>query len=375
MIVVLAFNLRPAITALPPVLPDLGITKPAQSVLVALPVLCFGLAAFAGPTLRRRMGEEKGLFLALLVLAAGMLLRAVWAGAVGLFAGTLVVGISIAMLNVQLPSLIRRRFPTRLGPLTAAYTTALSAGAAIAAAATVPVMRLGGSIAFALAFWAVPVVIAAALWVPMLRTGEAPAKSEVRPADAARVWRSPLAWQVTLFFGLQSLVYFALVSWMPAIYRDRGLDASTGGVLLGVLSAIGVLGNLAAPLLAARFGDDRKVVAAGVLLTGSGLLALLLGPVWLAVAAVVGLGLGLGACFSLALYLIPARSGDSAIAARLSSMAQGVGYLMGAVGLVGVGLLHSVSGSWAIAILALIGFVTLQGLAGLQAGRHRMLGA
>src|SRR3954470_22889544 len=144
--VVLAFNMRTAIGEIPPVLPDLGLSSTGQSILATVPVVCFGLAALAAPALRARLGEERGLLLVLVVLLGGVIVRAAWPGG-GLFPGTVLVGCEIAVMNVLVPSLIRRRFPAKVGLMTGVYTTALVAGGSLAAATTVPLRdATGGSL-------------------------------------------------------------------------------------------------------------------------------------------------------------------------------------------------------------------------------------
>src|SRR3954451_24160063 len=143
-VVLLALNMRTAVAEIPPVLPDLGLSNAAQSVLATVPVVCFGLAALGAPALRARLGEERGLMLALVVLLGGLLIRAAWPQDVGLFGGTVLVGCAIAMMNVLVPSLVQRRFPGHVGLMTGVYTTALVTGGSIAAGLTVPLPDAAG---------------------------------------------------------------------------------------------------------------------------------------------------------------------------------------------------------------------------------------
>jgi MFS transporter, CP family, cyanate transporter len=137
-VVFVALNMRTAVAEIPPVLPDLGLSSAAQSVLAAVPVICFGLAALGAPALRTWLGEERGVLLALVVLFAGILARAVWPESVGLFGGTVLAGCAIAVMNVLVPSLVRRRCPGHVGLMMGVYTTALVGGGSLAAATTVP---------------------------------------------------------------------------------------------------------------------------------------------------------------------------------------------------------------------------------------------
>jgi CP family cyanate transporter-like MFS transporter len=373
-VVVLAFNMRTAIGEIPPVLPDLGLSTAAQSILATVPVICFGLAALAAPALRARFGEERGLLAVLCVLLVGVLVRAVWPSG-GLFPGTVLVGCAIAVMNVLTPSLVRRRFPGHVGLMTGVYTTALVAGGSLAAATTVPLRDAAdGSLHVALGIWAIPIAIALLVWLPQRRHRALPAVGGGREAIRA-LGRSRVAWYVTLFMGMQSLLYYAPLSWLPAIHRDQGIDAATAGFLLSLLNLISIPTTFLAPVLAHKMADQRKAVAGCVALTAIGLLGILLAPSSTAVVWVVILGLGQGAALSLALLMIVLRAGDDHTAARLSSMAQGFGYLIAATGPLVMGLLHAATGSWDVALAWLVALCGVELAVGLAAGRRRVVHA
>lgn len=372
-IVLVSLNLRMAVTSVPPILPDLGLSGAGESLLATLPVLLFGAAAAAGPALRARLGEEHGMFVALAVLLSGVLVRAVWPEAL-LFPGTVIACAGIAVLNVLVPSIVRRRFPERVGPMMGLYTMSLIGGATLAAGLTVPVRdATGGSNGVALGVWAIPLVFAMLAWVPLLQGAD---RNAGRFGETTvSVWRSPLAWQVTLFMGFQSLTYFGPLSWLPTIYREEGLSSAAAGGLLSVFNALGLVSSLAAPILAQRMRDQRGAVAASVALTASGILGLLIAPGSGALLWAVLLGLGQGAALSLAMLMIVMRAPDDDTAARLSSMAQGVGYLVAALGPVGMGLLHGLSGGWTVPLLALLAVAVAELAIGLAAARNRVVTA
>jgi CP family cyanate transporter-like MFS transporter len=373
-VVVVAFNMRTAIGEIPPVLPDLGLSSAGQSILATVPVVCFGLAALAAPALRARLGEERGLLLVLVILLAGVLVRAAWPGG-ALFPGTILVGCGIAVMNVLVPSLIRRRFPDKVGLMTGVYTTALVAGGSIAAATTVPLRDAGGgSLHIALGIWALPVVIAIAAWLPQRRHRALPPVAGGREAIRA-LGRNPVAWYVTLFMGMQSLLYYAPLSWLPEIHRDQGIDATTAGFLLSTLNLISIPTTFLAPVLAHKMRDQRPAVAGCVLLTVIGLLGIMLAPSSTALVWVVVLGLGQGAALSLALLMIVLRAADDHTAARLSSMAQGFGYLLAATGPLVMGLLHAATGGWKVPLGWLVALCGVELAAGLAAGRARLVRA
>lgn len=375
-LVLVAINLRPALSSLAPVLKavqeGLGLSGSSIGLLTTLPVLCFGLAGPLAPALARRFGSEQVLGAMLLLLAAGILLRA--AGVTGLFAGTLLAGASIGVVNVLLPGILKRDFADRADRVTGLYTMALSLGAALAAGLTVPVAQWSGSWRIALAFWALPALLAALAWRPWQRSPHTP---QPLPPRSASLLRDPLAWQVTLYMGLQSSLAYCVFGWLPAILQNRGLTAMEAGFSLSVSVLIQLITALGAPLLASahvrRGGDQRATIALMLTLTLSGLLGCLFAPAATLWLWIVLLGLGQGGTFSMALALIVLRSRDAATAARLSGMVQGVGYTLAALGPFAVGLLHEITGGWG----ALGGLFTVISVAalvcGLQAGRQRFV--
>src|SRR5262249_11809000 len=244
----LGFNLRAAITSLPPVFPELAgrlqLSALEISVLAATPVICFGVVSGIAPSLSRRLGEERVLLAALILLTAGLILRGAAPGTL-LFPGTVLAAAAIAVMNVLLSSLIKRRWPQRAGFLVGLYIMTLSAGAIAGSLLSVPVYQASGrSIPLALGWLAIPAAIGVILGPPRAGGGAAPGPAPAaipatvagaRPgAGRSPLWRHALAWQVTLFMGMQSLLYYGSVSWLPTIFRDRGVSASAAGGLLGV---------------------------------------------------------------------------------------------------------------------------------------------
>jgi CP family cyanate transporter-like MFS transporter len=366
-VALIAFTMRQPVAGVPPLLDRLGLGGTAQSLLVTIPVLCFALGALAGPALRRRLGEERAVFVLLVAIVAGLLLRAYspeWA----LFSGTVVTGLAIAVLNVLIPSLVKRRFPTSVGAMMAVYTMAITLGASLAAGVTVPVVQaMSGSTAWGLAVWALPVAAALLVWAPQLQVG---ADCDVTQTKARSLWRDWLAWNVMAFMGLITLIYFAVLSWLPGIYIDRGVTEARAGFLLMVMNVTGLIGNFVAPIVAERMRDQRAAVVATVAFGTAGVLGIWLAPTSTALIWVTLFGIAQGSALSLALLLIVLRAADPDTAARLSSMAQAGGYLIGAAGPLVMGLLYTATGSWT-GPLAFLLAMTLLGLPpGLVAGRN-----
>jgi CP family cyanate transporter-like MFS transporter len=384
-------NLRTAITSLPPLFPDLQtrlhLSSATLSLLAATPVICFGVVSAFTAWLNRRYGEEVILQLALVLLTAGLLLRGVAPGAM-LFPGTVLAASAIAVLNVLLSSMAKRRWPERAGLLVGIYLTTLSAGAILSSLLSVPLYRSsGGSVRLALGVWALPAALAVLLWLPQLRyrtAGPAPGTADGAAAGAAgtaptragvKVYRYALAWQVTAFMGLQSLLYYAALSWLPTIFQDRGASAVTAGNLLALMGAGNLATSLIVPVLAHRSPSQRALVVPSLLGTAAGLAGSLWAPLGSAPFWVLVLGVSQGSCLGLAIFFMMARAPDADVAASLSAFAQSVGYLAASAGPLEVGLLHSATGSWNIPVVLLLVLCAAELATGLMAGRPLTLPA
>ncbi len=378
----LAFNLRAMVTGLPPVFPELQsvlhISSASLAVLAAVPVLCFGTFSGFGAPLSRRYGEERVLSGALLALALGLVLRSVAPSAL-LFPGTIIAGGGIALMNVLLPSLVKRRVPDRAGLLIGLYLLTLAVGAIVASGLAVPVFTAAGggltATRLALGLWAGPAVIAAVVWLPQLRYRTMPEAGRAGAVGALALRRSALAWQVTLFMGLQSLSYYAALSWFPTMFRDRGASAAYAGTLLALMNLGNGVTALLVPVLAHRATDQRWLAAIAVAATGAGLSGAGFGPSGLAPGFVLLLGLGQGATLGLGVYYTMARAPNPVMAASLSAFAQGIGYLIASTGPLLIGFAHTASDGWSVPIIILLGVAVVQLITGWLAGRARTVSA
>ena len=372
----LGFNLRGAIAGLPPIFPEfqtrLHLSNAEVSLLAAAPVICFGVISGLAAPLARRLGEERTLLLAIVALIAGLALRAVDPGTL-LFPGTILACAGIAIMNVLLGSLIKRRWPERAGFLVGIYITTLSIGAIIASLVSVPLYdAANGSLLLTLGWLVVPAVIGTLLWLPQLRAGAASGGNKATTGPrrmAGGLWRQGLTWQVTLFMGTQSLLYYATLSWLPTIFRDRGVSATGAGDLLGVLGIGNLALALAAPMLAQRMRSQHALVIPIVIGIAVGTAGALWAPVGSAIAWMLILGAAQNAALGLAIYFTVARAPDPAAAASLSAIAQAVGYLFASTGPLEVGLLHSATGSWNPPVIVLLVLTILLLVSGLLAAR------
>lgn len=369
-LVLVAMNLRPALSSLSPLLSkvsdSLGLSAAKAGLLTTLPVLCLGLFAPLAPILARRFGAERVVLGILLTLAAGIILRSSF-GEAGLFAGSLIAGASIGIIGVLLPGIVKRDFVKQAGTMTGVYTMALCLGAAVAAGATVPLSQyFDDSWAIGLGFWIVPAVVAALFWLPQVGHKHGTHRVAYRVKG---LLRDPLAWQVTLYMGLQSSLAYIVFGWLPSILIGRGLSATEAGLALSGSIIVQLISSLAAPWLATRGKDQRLAIVVVMLLTLGGLFGCLYAPIEGLWGWAILLGLGQGGTFSLALTLIVLRSRDSHVAANLSSMAQGFGYTLASLGPLAVGLLHDWTGGWGATgwVFAVIGVGAI--VTGCGAGR------
>jgi CP family cyanate transporter-like MFS transporter len=368
-IVVVAFNLRPALASVGPLIGDIregtGLSNAALGVLTSLPLLAFAGFSVLAPALGRRLGVERAVAAALALIVVGTAARGLPSVAL-LFAGTLVLGIGVAVGNVLLPALAKRDFADRSGWITSLYSSSMGFGAAVAAGASVPLAQLTGWRA-SLALWAVPGLLAFFWWLPRVR--ETSSVVGRRAGGMVHLLTSPLAWWIALFMGFQSLSFYVVLAWLPDLLVASGASESEAGWLLALSQATGLGGTLLVPLWADRLTDQRRIVWILATLEGVSLAGLLVSPAVPPALSVGLLGFVLGGTFGLALTFLLVRASDSEAASELSGMAQSVGYLLAAVAPPLIGLVRDVSGGWTLPVWILMAVVVGKAGAGLRSAR------
>jgi CP family cyanate transporter-like MFS transporter len=374
-VLLLALNLRPAVTDVPSILDEIGskldYSGVLLTVLTTIPVVCFAAFSPVAGWVGRRLGDERSLGIAIVAVAAGQAVRAL-APSAAMLAGTAVTAAGIALMNVLLSSLVKRRAPHRAAHLLGAYLAMLYLGAMAGSAISVPLYRSGGhSISLPLGVWVAPAVLAAVLWVPQLGRHTVPEPSA--RAVGVPLLGNRLAWWVTGFMGLQSLTFYGALSILPDLYRSRGMDPSTAGLVNTMLSVGGLISAVSAPVVVARFGVGRPVLVASAVASVLTTAAPLFVPLGAALPCAFVLGLTQGVTISLALYFIMARAATPEVAGALSGMAQGFGYLIAVTGPLGAGLLHSATGSWGPSIGLLIAFTVATFACGVVAAQDRVI--
>lgn len=375
-ILLIAMNLRAPFTSVATLLESLrqslGFNATAAGMLMILPLLAFVIVSPCVPALARRLGLERSLGLALVTIAAGVVVRA-QGTMLALYLGIALIGAGIAVGNVLLPSLVKRAFPQHIALLTSCYVLTMGIMAAIASTAMVPLEQsspLGWRFAFAV--MVVLPVLTLLVWWPQLSSKTAPVITEAATHPATPLWKVPLAWQVTCYMGLNSLLFYTINSWLPSILADNGFALGQAGSLHGLLQLASALPGLVLVPLMPRLKDQRLIAMLAPCMTIAGLLGLWMAPQW-AIIWVALIGGGTGATFILALSFVGLRARHSLQAASLSSMAQTLGYLLAALGPPIIGRLYDWQGNWQMALLscAAIGIV-MAGIGGL-AGRDIQL--
>jgi len=376
LMILVALNLRPALSSLAPMLiriqQALGLSADAIGILTTLPVLCLGIFAPLAPWLTRRLGAERTLSLALLLLAASLLVRANASVAL-LYLGTIGAGAAIGIAGTLLPALVKRELPQGADLVTGVYTMALCLGGALGAGFSVPLADIFGDWRLSLGSWAGLALLALIAWRwrmphPWPATDDAP-----RRGPRVRVFRQALAWQVTGYMGSQSALAYIVFGWLPALLQKRGLGEAEAGWLLAASVMGQLVTALGAPWLGRLGRDQRPTILILLTCTAAGLVILLQAPLAWRWVGVMLLGLGQGGSFSMALTLIVLRSATAQLAGKLSSMVQGIGYAIAALGPLLVGILIGRTDNLTVITAALLGFVLAAALCALLAGRRRQL--
>lgn len=395
-----ALNLRPAISGLGPLLEEvrdgLGMNGTVAGLLTSVPPLCFAIFGGLAPRLARQKGPAAVVLAGMVAITVGLVLRPFAGGTATFLATTALALAGIAVSNVLMPVVVKHWFPDRVGTMTGVYSMALAMGTSGSAALAVPMTdALGGSWRVGLGVWAVLGAVAIVPWAVVLRdrsarapepqaeqeavpeeTEEAEERNRARkPAAAAaplRITKSPTAWWLAVFFGLQASAAYITMGWLPQIFRDAGVSASSAGLMLAVTMGMGIPLSFVLPKMAARMRHQGPLV---LVLGACGLISY--AGLWLAPASGAwawALVLGISNCaFPLALTMIGMRSRSSAGVVKLSAFSQSTGYLISIPGPLLVGALHDVSGGWNVPLVLMAALMVGQMAVGLLAGRDRVI--
>ncbi|MDY0393263.1 MFS transporter [Virgibacillus halophilus] len=365
-IIVLALNLRPAITSVGPLIgiirDDIGLSNWSAGMLTSLPLIAFAVMSPIVPWLRHRLSNEWAMLVGLFLLSGGIGIRSMplaWL----LFAGTLLIGFGIAVLNVLIPSVIKEKFPLRVGLMTSIYSTAMGVLAALASGLSVPIasnLHLGWEAA--LFVWILPAVVGVGIWVYLAlkrdKNNSVAIAGHHSQANAGnqQIMRSPLAWQVALFMGMQSMLFYVSIAWLPEILLDYGVSKATAGWMLSFTQFIGLPASFLVPVIAEKSSSQRRIVFVLTICAIGGYSGLLLGSSYTTmVVSVIFIGISLAGNFALALTFLSMRARNAKQAAELSGMAQSLGYILAAVGPILIGYMFDFTEAWTVPLLTIMG--------------------
>ncbi|MNO42583.1 putative transporter YycB [compost metagenome] len=376
-IVLVAFNLRPAITSVGPLVgiiqEDVGLAHWSAGLLMSIPLISFAVMSSLVPKIASRLSNEKTLLLGLLVLLAGICIRSI-AMTLFIFLGTLLIGVGIAIGNVLLPVVVKEKFPQKFGLMTSVYSTSMGLFASLASGFSIPLahdLKLGWE--GALIVWGVPTIIAILVWVLLLRLNPAKGNPVTSVSVSAKqIWRSSLAWKIALFMGFQSSLFYITMSWLPEILYNYGISRGTAGWLLSFTQIIGVPASFLVPILAGRLRSQVWIAFALGMCSIVGYGGLWMGSSYpIMILSIILIGIALGGNFPLALSYIGIRARNGNQAAQLSGMAQSTGYMLAAVGPILIGYLYDMTQVWTIPLLTLIVISGLVMTFGMLSGRDK----
>jgi len=374
-VILISINLRTSIASVGPLIPfireDLGISNGAAGFLTTLSLITFAIFSLFAPSIGKKLGLGKAIFLGILLLAIGVVIR-VQGGITLLYLGTALTGIGIVTANVLMIPFFKARIPEKIGLMTALLSTGMSLFAAIASGISVPLAEgLGWGWRGALLSWVGLMVLALIAWIPQL----SPPKSEGNAEQLAgkNVWKSRLAWQVTGFMGAQSVMYFTMITWLPDLLIARGMTPVNAGMALFYMQLISLIGTFFAPNLLMRLRQQSVVILAVGIGYLIGYSALFIHHELVTFAALTVIGIGSGASLSIAYTLISMRTAEALTTSRLSGMVQSAGYILAALGPLVFGICLDVFGNWNLLIWILLA-MTLQFLIlGIPAGRDQKI--
>lgn len=371
-ILLVSFNLRPSITAVGPLIPmireDLQLSNGWAGFLTTFPLLTFATFSIFSAAIGKKLGNPQAILLAMILILIGTVMR-VSGGEVILFIGTGLTGIGIVICNVLLIPLIKNRLPSRIGIVTASYTTGMTLFAAIASGISAPLaIDLGLGWKGSLASWSVLLVIGIVVWIPQLRF-RISSRSMPEEELKVNVWKTNLGWHVSLFMGVQSLLYFTLISWLPDMMISKGLSPVESGLLVSVMQVIGLLGAFFAPIVAVKFKEQVGIVWALGLMYLAGFSSLFSSTLWINFLGLALVGISLGSSVSLAYTLIGLRTKNESTTASLSGMVQSTGYYLAALGPLLFGITFDIFHNWDFLIYLMLSCSILFIYFGSKSGR------
>ncbi|MFD4816639.1 CynX/NimT family MFS transporter [Peribacillus butanolivorans] len=365
-ILFIAANLRAPITSIGPLISlirdDTGINNAVAGMVTTIPLIAFTLVSPAAPLIAKRIGMEWTLLYSLLLLIVGLFLRSI-SSVTALMTGMAFMGIAIAVGNVLLPGIIKQKHPEKAGILTGAYIASMNLSSAIGFGISIPLAKEAGlGWQGSLLCWAILAITTLILWLPQVKGKRGERMNRTSKSTTSifsfEMWKSPTAWNITLFMGLQSLPFYILSAWLPDMLMAQGMDQAKSGWMLSINQFTSLPATIITPIVAMRISNRSILgIISGILMT-IGMVGVGFGQLSLIPICMVLIGLGNGMAISFAMITFGLRTESAQQAADLSGMAQSIGYLLAAIGPILIGLIHDLTHSWALPKLILI-FITV----------------
>ena len=357
-IVLIGTVLRSPFTALPTILGDiaqgLGVEVSSLGILTSLPLLMFALLSAFTSRLAQKIGLEHLFTYCLLLLTIGSVIRIF--NLPLLYLGTLIIGASIAIFNVLLPSMIQANQPQKISLLTTLYVTAMGISTAIASYLSVPITQTSSwkGLILVLSFLC---LITLLVWSPNHRHNHY-LEGQQEKKSKENILKSKSVWAIIVFGGLQSLLFYTSMTWLPTMAISAGLSNSDAALLASIFSLISIPFSMTIPSLTTHLSDGhRRIMLAIISIAGMIGIAMLLYPsdnflYWLVVHLLIGT-----ACSALFPYLMVCfslKTSSPEKTAQLSGLAQTGGYILAAFGPTLFGYSFDLFQSWIPAVLALL---------------------
>ncbi|GAB4107636.1 CynX/NimT family MFS transporter [Echinicola sediminis] len=347
---------------------DLGLSNAWAGFLTTLPLLTFATFSLLASKIGSSMGNVRAILLGLAIIGIGVFAR-VQGGAFLLYMGTAITGVGIVICNVLLIPLIKIKLPQKIGIMTSVYTTGMSLFAAVGSGVSVPLaVDAGMGWRGALLIWLALIMVAMLVWIPQIKRNKV-SGAEEGMKGGKNVWKSKLAWQVSIFMGIQSLLFFTLIAWLPDLLISKGFTAGRAGLILSLMQIIGLIGSFAAPLIAVKYDTQVRTSVGIGLAYLLGFSTLFFDHELVIYAGMVVVGICLGASISLLYTLIGLRA-EGATIARLSGMAQSAGYYLAALGPLAGGILFDFFQDWNILVIMLMSCSLVFIYLGTKAGQN-----
>lgn len=330
----ICFNLRMSFAAADPLLlyleRDLKLNLADSGLFAVLPVMVLGVSSTWSARLIGIMRPRMVVLIFLLLAIAGVIWRS-YGGMVGLFGGMVLIGIGLGVVGSVILGILKEVFPARSGEIMSGYTAFVCLGTAVGSGASLPLASVLGGWKAGLAFWVIPLLLAAGLWLVLMRKLKNAGGVMHRPVQARilPLLRQKKAWSVAFFYLFRVAGGYLLTIWLASLMRKRGMEADESGLVLAWATVCQIPSSLLFGQIVRMLGGQARLLMIAMPLSIVACWGLLFGPldVWAVFSALFGLCIG--AIFTLGMGLMVQRAEDEATVVALSGMSQGLGFMVG----------------------------------------------